>query len=114
MPNSSSSASSEDYDKGRGQEDLTEHQKELHEAAEPPFTTEENGPRQIPAQSANDESGDLEKVQSAKPSVNNIKSVPNGGLTAWLQVLCSFFLFFNSWGMGKKHKLLQITRRLAV
>ena len=23
--------------------------------------------------------------------------VPNGGLTAWLQVLGSFFLFFNSW-----------------
>lgn len=22
---------------------------------------------------------------------------PNGGLTAWLQVLGSFFLFFNSW-----------------
>jgi len=23
--------------------------------------------------------------------------IPNGGLTAWLQVLGSFFLFFNSW-----------------
>jgi hypothetical protein len=23
--------------------------------------------------------------------------IPNGGLTAWLQVLGAFFLFFNSW-----------------
>lgn len=25
--------------------------------------------------------------------------IPNGGLTAWLQVLSGFFLFFNSWGL---------------
>ncbi|EME77224.1 uncharacterized protein MYCFIDRAFT_191418 [Pseudocercospora fijiensis CIRAD86] len=31
--------------------------------------------------------------------LNNIKSVPNGGLWAWLQVLGSFFLFFNTWGI---------------
>ncbi|KAF2767565.1 MFS general substrate transporter, partial [Teratosphaeria nubilosa] len=35
----------------------------------------------------------------SKPSINNIKSVPNGGLTAWLQVLGSFFLFWNTWGI---------------
>lgn len=36
-------------------------------------------------------------AKSANPSVNNIKAIPNGGLTAWLQVLGAFFLFFNSW-----------------
>ncbi|KAF2718850.1 MFS general substrate transporter [Polychaeton citri CBS 116435] len=40
-----------------------------------------------------------EPVPNAKPSVSNINSVPDGGLTAWLQVLGSFFLFFNSWGL---------------
>ena len=36
---------------------------------------------------------------SSRPSVNNIKSVPNGGTRAWLQVLSSFFVFFNTWGI---------------
>lgn len=41
----------------------------------------------------------LEKTASrkSKHSINNISSVPNGGLLAWLQVLGAFFLFFNSW-----------------
>jgi hypothetical protein len=39
----------------------------------------------------------LEPVQSEKPSVNNINSIPNGGLVAWLQVVGGFFLMFNSW-----------------
>ena len=76
---------------------LTEEQEDLREAAEPPFTATDiaaNG------EDANANGNDLEKVAttaSSKPSVNNIKLVPNGGLTAWLQVLASFFLFFNSW-----------------
>lgn len=44
--------------------------------------------------------GAIEKqvtAKSANPSVNNVKAIPNGGLTAWLQVLGAFFLFFNSW-----------------
>lgn len=35
----------------------------------------------------------LEKIKS----VNSISSIPNGGLRAWLVVVGSFFLFFNSW-----------------
>ena len=67
---------------------LTEQQEDLREAAQPAFTaTDGNGSNGAP----------LENVASAKPSINNIKSVPNGGLTAWLQVLGSFFLFFNTW-----------------
>ena len=73
---------------------LSQQQEDLVEASEPPFTAEtQDGAR-------NGENGAaLEKVTSAKPSINNIKSVPNGGLKAWLQVLGSFFLFFNSWGI---------------
>ena len=34
---------------------------------------------------------------STKPSVHSLRAIPNGGTQAWLQVLGSFFLFFNSW-----------------
>ena len=39
------------------------------------------------------------KVQKTKSqaSVNDISSIPNGGLRAWLQVLGAFSLFFNTW-----------------
>jgi hypothetical protein len=36
---------------------------------------------------------ELKKVAS----VNDVAAIPNGGLRAWLQVLGSFFLFFNTW-----------------
>lgn len=43
----------------------------------------------------------LSLKSSAPPvdSVNDTLSIPDGGLTAWLQVLGSFFLFFNNWGL---------------
>jgi len=49
--------------------------------------------------------GDVEKQDpqrngpGGKPvhHVNDLTSVPNGGLLAWLQVAGSFFLFFNTW-----------------
>lgn len=81
-------------EKTAGEEHLTQYQREVHESTEPTFVAEE--------ETANEErhdGADLEKVASSKPSVNNIRSVPNGGLTAWLQVLGSFFLFFNTWGI---------------
>jgi hypothetical protein len=37
----------------------------------------------------------LEDVEEAK--LPDEEPPPNGGLQAWLQVLGSFFLFFNSW-----------------
>jgi len=80
---------------------LTQQQEDLLEAAEPPFTVhdredvEENagGLHQVRTGTS------LRQVPSSKPSVNNIRSVPNGGTVAWLQVVASFFLFFNSWGI---------------
>lgn len=80
---------------------LTEQQEDLLEAAEPPFTVHDGedveangaGLRQVGTGTS------MQRVPSSKPSVNNIRSVPNGGLKAWLQVLASFFLFFNSWGI---------------
>jgi hypothetical protein len=37
----------------------------------------------------------LESTQKAL--ANETKTVPNGGLKAWLQVLGTFFIFFNTW-----------------
>lgn len=37
------------------------------------------------------------KKSDALPTANDIGSIPNGGLVAWLQVLGSFVLFVNSW-----------------
>jgi hypothetical protein len=45
-------------------------------------------------------------VRSGKAvSVNNVSAIPNGGTTAWLQVLGAFFLFFNSWGISKNNHM---------
>ena len=47
-----------------------------------------------------DDGGQVDKQAtqiSAKPSIHSLRSIPNGGLTAWLQVLGAFVLFFNSW-----------------
>ncbi|KAJ6094959.1 MFS general substrate transporter [Penicillium canescens] len=35
----------------------------------------------------------------SKASANETQVVPNGGLKAWLQVLGTFFIFFNTWGI---------------
>lgn len=44
-------------------------------------------------------SAPLEPVRSAHPSVRDPSAIPDGGLWAWLQVLGSFFLLVNSWGI---------------
>ncbi|TAQ87456.1 hypothetical protein B7494_g4213 [Chlorociboria aeruginascens] len=38
-------------------------------------------------------------ILSSAGSTRIISEIPNGGLMAWLQVVGSFFLFFNSWGI---------------
>lgn len=37
------------------------------------------------------------ELSSNTPAIDDIDLPPNGGFNAWLQVLGSFFLFFNSW-----------------
>lgn len=89
--------------KETGAPHLTQQQEDLLEAAEPPFTVHDGvdgegigtGLRQVGTGTGTS----LHQVASSKPSINNIRSVPNGGTKAWLQVLASFFLFFNSWGI---------------
>ncbi|KAK3050199.1 hypothetical protein LTR09_008588 [Extremus antarcticus] len=85
------------FDKQTSQNFNTEEHEDLAEAEQPAFVVHDDieksgGP-------ADYDGASLANVQSEKPSVNNIKSVPNGGGIAWLQVLCSFFVFFNTWGI---------------
>lgn len=75
---------------------LTEQEKDLLEASQPPFTQPLSPDETI----AKAEHGSaLEPVASTRPSVNDLKAVPNGGLWAWLQVVGSFFIFWNAWGI---------------
>jgi hypothetical protein len=48
---------------------------------------------------AAEQTDDLEatRTRSRTVSVRDVNTIPDGGSTAWLQVLGSFFLFFNSW-----------------
>lgn len=83
-------------DKEVAEPHLTEAQEDLIEAGDPPFTEKDD--EEVAGDADGDADGALSRV-SSRPSVNNIKSVPNGGLRAWLQVLSSFFVFFNTWGI---------------
>lgn len=97
--------------KETGSAQLGQREQDLLEAAEPPFTVHDGGDaegngaglRQVGTGTS------LRQVPSSKPSVNNIRSVPNGGTKAWLQVLASFFLFFNSWGIVNTFGMFMIS-----
>ena len=81
---------------------LSEAQEDIVESLEPPFTADddvEKGRESSFAEGGGDDGASLAKVPSSKLSVNNVKFVPNGGLKAWMQVVGSFFVFFNTWGI---------------
>lgn len=101
MSRSSKSDTEKDtgFEKETGRTHLSEEQEEdLFEASQPPFT-EYNDPEKRDAGPTEEPDGGALTNVSSKPSVNNIKSVPNGGTKAWLQVLGVFFVFFNTWGI---------------
>ena len=47
-------------------------------------------------------------------SVNDLSKIPNGGIRAWLQVLGSFFLFMNTWGITNTYGVFQTYYELEV
>ncbi|KAK7975611.1 NAD(P)-binding protein [Apiospora arundinis] len=61
-------------------------------AADASQTTLENGQQQT-------SKPDVESAPSAPPAQTGPPPAPNGGITAWLQVLGVFMIFFNSWGI---------------
>ncbi|KZF18992.1 MFS general substrate transporter [Xylona heveae TC161] len=52
-----------------------------------------------PGCSRQDGNPDTHEDQRPKVSVNDLSSIPNGGLRAWFQVVGTFFIFFNTWGI---------------
>ena len=42
-----------------------------------------------------------ERTTEPQPEAKDVDEIPNGGLNAWLQVLGSFMLFFNTFGILK-------------
>lgn len=69
---------------------------EKKEEAEPSVASLSNAPKAEASNFDAEEKGEP-AARTRTHSVNNISSIPNGGLRAWLQVLGSFFLFFNTW-----------------
>lgn len=41
---------------------------------------------------------EISETASPTPEVKPARTIPNGGLQAWLQVVGAFFLYFNTWG----------------
>jgi len=56
-----------------------------------------DGPTEMATEAEEGFDGEKLEKKSTKASVNNVSSIPNGGLRAWLQVVGVFFLFFNTW-----------------
>ncbi|KAL1855893.1 hypothetical protein Daus18300_010871 [Diaporthe australafricana] len=42
---------------------------------------------------------DVIETSSPAPEIKAARTIPNGGLQAWLQVVGAFFLYFNTWGL---------------
>jgi hypothetical protein len=80
---------------------LTQQHQIIVGAPEPPFAGDNDSDIEL---NTAGQRHSLRQFPSNRQSANrlsasNIRSVPNGGTIAWLQVLASFFLFFNSWGI---------------
>lgn len=41
---------------------------------------------------------DVVETDSSASETKPARTIPNGGLQAWLQVVGAFFLYFNTWG----------------
>ncbi|KIW08340.1 uncharacterized protein PV09_01258 [Verruconis gallopava] len=52
--------------------------------------------------------------KTTRISVNNLASIPNGGFRAWMQVMGSFFIFYNSWGIINTYGVYQTYYQLDI
>ena len=87
-----------------GHAHLSERDEDIIESLDPPFTVDEDLEKRERELESEERDGDDKEGASLAPvqsrnSINNLSAVPNGGMKAWLQVLGSFFVFFNTWGI---------------
>ncbi|KAJ0331254.1 hypothetical protein COL5a_002791 [Colletotrichum fioriniae] len=68
------------------------------------------GPGEDPMQKLDEESGSdgIDEFKSPPPSPTKPTGPPNGGLKAWMQVLGSFFIYFNTWGLVASFGTFQV------
>ncbi|KAL2152604.1 hypothetical protein VTH82DRAFT_5788 [Thermothelomyces myriococcoides] len=80
----------------------TEKQSAASSGADTPTSTAE---QPVPAQAKG--TTDAAPVEAASKPADQPPPPPDGGLVAWLQVLGSFFLFMNSWGLVNTYGVYQ-------
>ena len=76
------------------------HDEEKLSTADSPVAHIENQPAPEDVESKAASAGASPSAPTGPPGhghVNDLSSVPNGGLRAWLQVVGAFMLFFNTW-----------------
>lgn len=57
---------------------------------------------------------DVSLAREVPPVASAALSMPNGGLEAWLQVVGTFFIYFNTWGKSVRlGSLLHISPRVS-
>jgi hypothetical protein len=65
---------------------------------------------QLEGPAAESKDKDASLARKLRPVVSAALAIPNGGLEAWLQVVGTFFIYFNTWGKSapaKKSALYQ-------
>lgn len=60
--------------------------------------TSDARPADLPKQTTLSPFGEQPEQDAAPPSAN-VDVIPDGGLVAWLQVVGTFFCYFNTWGV---------------
>jgi hypothetical protein len=85
LPPSRAGSKNDDYDDKIKEEDVSSEEREFSEEGT------------LGAEDVEKATAAPVEKKNTKISVNNIASIPNGGIRAWMQVLGSFFIFFNTW-----------------
>lgn len=79
---------------------MVRENKELRVSSQVPSSGDQASNVDAPVEEAVNAEGDLPPTSEKEIRLQQgIDPPPNGGLTAWLQVLGSFFLFFNCWSV---------------
>jgi hypothetical protein len=88
LPPSRTYSKDDDYGDKIEEEDVSQDSSEEREEEED---------REVKAEDVETATTMAVEKSGTRISVNNVNSIPNGGLRAWMQVVGSFFIFYNTW-----------------